>query len=221
MRFFILHGSFGSPDDNWFPWLKAKLENFGHEVLAPRMPVEDEESFTAAVVTDPSTPATNQNLTNWLKAFEPYLKQADSETVFIGHSLAPAFILHLLQKINTPVKACFFVSPFLCLGAGGAYDAVNKSFVETSVDWDKITSHCNAFYLFWGNNDPYVSRQDFETFQKALQAAATKRGIPVKVIIIPQGGHLNAEFGYREFQLLLEKIEDVLPKRNSPSAVSR
>ncbi len=27
-NYIIIHGSFGSKDGNWFPWLKEKLKNF-------------------------------------------------------------------------------------------------------------------------------------------------------------------------------------------------
>lgn len=28
-NYIIIHGSFGSKDGNWFPWLKSKLNNKG------------------------------------------------------------------------------------------------------------------------------------------------------------------------------------------------
>ena len=38
-NYLILHGSFGSNEGNWFPWLKEYLEQKGKEVSVPQMPV--------------------------------------------------------------------------------------------------------------------------------------------------------------------------------------
>ena len=39
MNYIILHGSFGSKDGNWFPWLKKQLEDRNYKVDVPQMPV--------------------------------------------------------------------------------------------------------------------------------------------------------------------------------------
>ena len=37
--YIILHGSFGSKDGNWFPWLKNELEKKNNSVELPQMPI--------------------------------------------------------------------------------------------------------------------------------------------------------------------------------------
>ena len=38
-NYIILHGSFGSKDGNWFPWLKKELEDKNIKIDVPQMPV--------------------------------------------------------------------------------------------------------------------------------------------------------------------------------------
>ena len=38
-NYIIIHGSFGSKDGNWFPWLKNELEKDNKDVVVPQMPV--------------------------------------------------------------------------------------------------------------------------------------------------------------------------------------
>jgi predicted alpha/beta hydrolase family esterase len=70
------------------------------------------------------------------------------------------------------------------------------------VNWEKVRKNCEKFVCFAGNDDPY-------TPQDILKDFANKVGAE-EFIIIPNGGHLNAEFGYTSFPQLLEKIKRVL-----------
>jgi hypothetical protein len=36
---FIIHGSYGYPEENWFPWLKKELSKLGHRVFVPKFPI--------------------------------------------------------------------------------------------------------------------------------------------------------------------------------------
>lgn len=183
-KFFIIHGTEGSPEGNWFPWLKQELEELGHTVFVPKFPTPE-----------------GQNLNNWLKEFEYYMHLIDEDTVFIGHSLGPAFILNVLEKLTLPkpIKACFLVAGFVGLLGNKHFDNLIKTFTDRKFDWNKIRNNCKQFYVLSSDNDPYVPPENGQELAKNLKTEIT---------IIPNGGHLNAEFGYTKFDLLLEKIKE-------------
>ncbi len=113
MNIFIIHGSFGHPKENWFPWLKKQLSNLGHKVYVPKFPVENYSEFEKACRRNPSAKLKNQSLKSWMKTFEKYFPILDKNTILIGHSLGPAFILRILERCEKPVRASIFVSGFL------------------------------------------------------------------------------------------------------------
>jgi len=182
MKFFIIHGSIGNPNSHWFPWLKDQLIAQGHEAFAPAFP---------------NPP--NQSLDNWMKEFAPLLDQVDEETVFIGHSLAPAFILSILEKLNTPIKACYFISGFLGSIGDEEYDPINKTFTEKEFNFDKIKQNCNKFVCFASDNDPYVPFKKMEDFAKELDS---------EFIVVKGAEHFQDNSGFTSFEQLLKKIKD-------------
>jgi len=46
MKFVIMHGSFGSKEGNWFPYLKNQLELLNQEVILEQFPVDNAEEIT-------------------------------------------------------------------------------------------------------------------------------------------------------------------------------
>jgi len=89
---FIFHGTAGSPEGNWFPWLKEKLTNKGHNVIVPRFPTPEGES-----------------LVSWLKVLEEYKDLINQDTIIIGHSKGGLFTLRVLEKLQKPIYATFLV----------------------------------------------------------------------------------------------------------------
>ena len=86
MLFIIIHGSFASPESNWFTDLKEKLEALNQEVLCPAFPTESYDAMTAR---GEGTTSEVQTLAHWLKTFElllPRIRSADKVCV-IGISL--------------------------------------------------------------------------------------------------------------------------------------
>ncbi len=186
-KIFIIHGSYGSPSENWFPWLKNKLESKGHQVFIPELPTPE-----------------NQNLENWMKVFEDsYLKEVNEESIFVGHSIGPAFILSLLEKlsISKSIKACFFVSGFIGLLNNSEFDEINNTFTTKEFNWKKIKNNCKKFFVYHSDNDPYVP------IEKSYELAEK---LNTKPIIVKGAGHFNSSSGYEEFDILFNDLIKVL-----------
>lgn len=183
VKFFLIHGSFGNPEENWFPWLKHELEKQGHKVFAPKFPTPE-----------------GQSLSSWLKVLDGFEGEIDEETVFVGHSAGPALILRELERRKTPVRACFLVSGFLGKLGLPEFDAVNASFFEKPFDWKKIRANCRTFRMINSDNDPYVPLAKGKELAKLLGT---------ELIVVKGGGHLNEKAGFKDFPLLLEKIREV------------
>jgi len=177
----MVHGAYGDPDENWFPWLKEQLEKLGHNVYTPKFPTPE-----------------NQNLENWEKIFSDYKKYINNDTILIGHSLGVTFLLTVLEQINVKVKVTFFVSGFVNKLNNPEFDNINKTFIVKEFDWEKIKANCEKCYIFHSDNDPYVALSEGEEIAKKLNT---------KLTLIKDAGHFNTKAGYDKFKELLELIK--------------
>lgn len=177
-NYIILHGSFGSKDGNWFPWLKNELNKRALEVEVPQMPIG----------------VGNQNFENWSKVMSD--SNINENTIIIAHSIAPIFVCKYLITNKIKVKKLIFVCGFNnYLGVDPDFDAVNKPMFTDN--YKDIKTYCNDIVCYYSDNDPYVK---FEVEKEFADALANKQ------IIIKNGGHLNAESGYTSFEKILEEI---------------
>lgn len=184
MNIIIIHGLEGDGNENWFPWLREKLTLQGHNVITPRFPTPE-----------------NQSLESWMNVFEPYKQYLNQDTIMIGHSLGCPFILDLLEITDVKIKAAFLVAPFASLLGFEYGDNLNKTFVDKKFYWEKIRQNCDEFYVYYSDNDPYV------TEQTAMDVLKNVQGIDCKVC---NAGHFNKKAGYIEFEKLLKDIEAVI-----------
>jgi len=197
MKFIIFHGAFGGPSDNWFPELKESLELIGQKVISQQFPVEDWDEINKI---GPSFVPKKQTLNNWLNVFEknvlPLIKNKE-KICFIGHSLAPVFILHIVEKFSLKLDSAIFVSPFMDKIKGNfwQFDLVNSSFYKTDFNFDKLKKLIPTSYVLYSENDPYVSRNHSILFAKALDSS---------IIFVKKAGHMNSSVNLNEFPLVLE-----------------
>ncbi|MFZ5845361.1 MAG: RBBP9/YdeN family alpha/beta hydrolase [Patescibacteria group bacterium] len=195
MKFVIFHGAFGSPEGNWFPELKDKLESLGQEVIVPEFPTDDWDEVTQ---NGPNIPPKNQLLESWLRVFEKIKKTftPDDKLCFVGHSLGPLFILHAVDKFSLQLDSAIFVSPFLDkLSHAWQIDHVNQSFYKTDFDFERLKRLIPTSYVLYSNNDPYVDKNHSILFAKALDSS---------LIYVKKAGHMNSEVNLNEFPLALD-----------------
>lgn len=180
----IFHGTKGSPEGNWFPWLKSLAESRGYNVYVPRFPTPE-----------------NQSVDAWFNALSYQAPAIDTNTILIGHSIGATFLMNVLERLSTPVYKSIFVSPVLDLLGLEEYDTLNRSFIKTpDYDWDSMSANAGDRYILHGDNDPYVPQTHAEFLQDQIGG---------ELFIIPNGGHLNAEFNYTKFEMLWDLIEKI------------
>ncbi|TSC91194.1 MAG: leucyl-tRNA synthetase [Parcubacteria group bacterium Licking1014_17] len=118
----LLHGYTGSPENNFFPWLKKELEKRGARVYVPELP-----NTKDPIVRD---------------QVEAVLKNVpfDGNTIIVGHSLGGVVVLKILEKLSTPVRKTVLV------GCYSENRFIDENFPLHTFDWkfnpEKIK--CNA-----------------------------------------------------------------------------
>lgn len=186
MKFVLFHGSFNSYDQlnkHWLPKLKEEISSLGHEIIFPNFPTDSWDDVTAR---GEGVSAKKQNLESWIKVFEQYLlklKEGD-DNIFIGHSLGPLFILHLLEKFKIKLDAALFVSPFLTRLEKPSWqiNTVNASFYKDDFNFEKISKLWKISYVIYGDNDPYVDLSQILSFAQKTKSS---------LVPVVDGGHLN------------------------------
>lgn len=184
----ILHGTDGSPDSNWFPWLKAKLESNGYNVWAPLLP--------------------NNHYPNRETYGKFLLDQAEydlSEAIVIGHSSGAVEVLNLLDDDRTPhLKLAVMVGAW----AGGkpnGYDTneqFERLFPEAGFQFEKMQQKADHIAFLHGDDDPWCPLGQAQFLAEQLHAPIT---------VVPRGGHLGNKY------IELPELWDVLEPNLSPA----
>ncbi len=176
---FIFHGTGGSPEGNWFPWLKKELEERNHTVIVPALPSPD-----------------RPNLEVWVKSLQKFLETADKNTILIGHSLGGTLVLRMLEKLPRTIRACFLVAPVSEIMRND-FDSLVSTFINHSFKWEKIRNHAKSIVIFHADDDPYIPLSHARRLANNLDARLT---------VIAGGKHLNASAGFQAFPLLRDSV---------------
>lgn len=180
----IVHGTKGNRNGNWFPYLEQELSKLNFQVVRPQFP----------------TPQ-GQTLSRWFRVWNKEVGSVDPRTVLVGHSSAGAFLMRVLEKLKTPVRACFFVAPFVRNNGNEWFDRVNSRFYKGGYDWEKVRRRCGNFFVYAAEDDPYVPLDRSQEVANILET---------ELIIIKGAKHFNTDSGFTKFPQLVKDIKELV-----------
>jgi hypothetical protein len=179
-RAIVVHGTEGSPEENWFPWLREELKSSGVSSVCPQFPTPD-----------------HQCLESWLDVWDREVGELRASDILIGHSTGVIFLLNVLNRIQSQVEAVFLVSGFIDEIGIAKYDKLNASFFAPTLDWERVRENAGKAFVYNSDNDPYVPLSLGKELAKKLE---------VDLSLVPAAGHINLASGYDRFELLFRDI---------------
>lgn len=180
-NYFIIHGSFGSSQENWFPWLESEIVRGGRKCISLDFPVG----------------IGRQNFQNWEMVLDSVKRFINEESVFFCHSISCIFLVKYCIKNNIKIGKAVLVSGFNhYLGLDEDYDEVNCTMYTNRAS--EFVGLCKERICFYSENDPYVKLNKLKEFANLIDA---------KVVLTKDAGHFNKAAGYTQFKELLNYVE--------------
>lgn len=180
---FVFHGSFGSPYENWFPWLHKILTSRGDTCFVPSFP----------------TPV-GQTFETWARIVDAYVENRllNDESILVAHSSSAVFLVKYLTSRKIGIHKLITVSGFNQFFSGNEdFDRINSEFFVTEQDLKATKNYCKKAVSFFSSSDPYLPADVLMSFASAIGAEA---------IDVPSAGHFNIAAGFAEFPQLLEHL---------------
>lgn len=184
-RAVILHGTDAGPGENWFPWLKGKLEKAGYEVWVPLLPgnhTSDREGYGDFLFGQ-----------GWNFA----------DNIVVGHSSGAVEVLNLLMDERCPkIKFGVMVGAWKG-GIPNGYEEdstqFDNLFPPEGFDFAHIKQHADKLAFLHGSDDPYCPLEQAKCLAQQLGAPLT---------VVTKGHHLGSKF--TELPAVWQLVESVL-----------
>ncbi len=148
-NYVLLHGYTGSPNKNFFPWLKKELESRGYNVFVPKLP--------------------NTNKPNINKQVEHVLKNEkfDENTVLLGHSLGSVVALKVVENLKVKIKKLILAAGFIDSKLISNDKPYKKSF-NWKFDFEKIKRNVGEIIILRDLKDTEIRKEQAERIYNAL-----------------------------------------------------
>ncbi|HIH26328.1 alpha/beta hydrolase [Candidatus Woesearchaeota archaeon] len=179
-RVFIVHRWEGNSQSDWYPYIRSELKNKGFIVEIPEMP-----------------DSLNPKIDKWVSTLKNLIKNPDSNTFFIGHSIGCQTILRYLDSLNKDIKigGAIFVSGWFNIKyfENEEVKAIAMPWSETPIDFVKVKKILNRSTAIFSDDDEYVPISDSGLFNERLNS---------KILIEKGKGHFmdkKYDFILKEF----------------------
>ena len=188
-RVILVHRWYGSPEADWYPWLKQELESKEITVLVPAMPTPDAPEIKT-----------------WNSALAKAVGKPDMDTYLIGHSVGCQTILRYLEQAaaTARVGGCVFVAGWFSLTSEAMptenEQTIAQPWLANVPDLSRAKKHCTSFVTFLSDNDPYIS---VEQNKNAFEKLGT-------VIMEHNKGHYDEDSNCKQVPQVLQKIQELL-----------
>lgn len=182
----LVHGSYGRPYENWFPWLESKLSEKGIRCTVPTFPSPEHQKFA-----------------DWAKLLDYYEEMGyiDRDTILIGHSCGSIFLVrYLFERPKLKVSCLITVSGYNGFISGDTrMDVLNKDFYTES-SLKGLECNVGQIHSFYSKNDPFIPISHLEDFARKLGG---------REHVIENAGHFNSAAGFDAFPELLDLIDNI------------
>ncbi len=148
-NFVLIHGYKGSPERDFFPWLKKEIEQYSAKTYIPALP-------------DTKDPKVAEQV-------EYVLKHAkfDKNTVLLGHSLGTIVALKVLEKLKQPVQRSVLVAGFT-ENKFLDHDRFDEHTFDWKFNWKKIHKNAGDVIILRDLNDPIIPYNRANKLQEFL-----------------------------------------------------
>lgn len=151
-NYILLHGRQGSSQDNFFPWLKNKLESLGNKVYCPDLP----DAFNPKVEDQADFVIKNTKI--------------DENTIILGHSLGGPVALKILEKTGKKVARVLLLDSPL----KPEFNDKRRPDLEKNFNWkfnfEKIKKLAE-FIILADKNLPIIPKEQTLEYNRLLNAS--------------------------------------------------
>ena len=171
-KIIIAHGWSGSPDEPMLKWIREQMHSLNCEVIAPFMPHPD-----IPIIED------------WVSTLGESAGEIDENTYFVGHSVGCQTTIRFLETLplDKKVGGVLLIAPWFILTLEnldeGESPDVAKPWLETPIDFAKVSSHTDKIFAILSDNDPYVPVSENKNI--------LEENLGAKTIIMHDKGHFT------------------------------